>query len=86
MSSDEDDPPHIHCSRFPQFNTCEYDKGLQVRSDDERPEDFYGMSTLRVHIGDRLFVCDHDGCNNLSPYPVISPDTNISTQGTGLLS
>ncbi|MTI11582.1 hypothetical protein E1189_00450, partial [Sansalvadorimonas verongulae] len=51
-------------SRLPHLNTWlrEHGRELQARIDDDRLADFYGMYTLRVHIGDRPFVCDFDGC------------------------
>ncbi|WP_230460071.1 hypothetical protein, partial [Sansalvadorimonas verongulae] len=75
MSSSEEAPPYIHCSplpsgdpfpsRFQHLTTWvrEHYRELQVRADDDRPADFNGMYTLRVHTKKKPFVCELDGCN-----------------------
>ncbi|WP_230459850.1 hypothetical protein, partial [Sansalvadorimonas verongulae] len=74
VSSGEETSPHIHCSPLPSRELLpsrlthlnagvrEYYRKLQVQTDDDRPADFYGMYTLKVHTGGKPFVCDLDGC------------------------
>ncbi|MTI11764.1 C2H2-type zinc finger protein, partial [Sansalvadorimonas verongulae] len=75
VSSDEETSPHIHCSplssgelppsRFPHLYAWvhEHYRELQVLIDDDRPADFCGMYTLKVHTEGRPFVCGQNGCN-----------------------
>ncbi|WP_230459897.1 hypothetical protein, partial [Sansalvadorimonas verongulae] len=52
-------------SRFPHFNAWvrKHYRELQVRTDDDRPADVYGMYTLKVHTRDKPFACDQEDCN-----------------------